>query len=130
MPAQRVPLNLLRLRGSIKKNPARLRERESEPVPKAVLGNPPKHLAKDERKCWRELISKAPYGVVGDCDSWAVEIASCLMAQYRRSRLDMPAARLNLLHSIMGRFGFTPADRSRISVPQPKKKNKFDDDWD
>jgi len=51
------------------------------------------------------------------------------MAEYRRSRLNMPAARLNLLHSIMGRFGFTPADRSRISVPQPEKTNKFDDDF-
>jgi len=129
MPAQRVPVNLLRLRGSIKKNPARLKARENEAVPKDVLGNPPKHLTKDERKCWRELTSKAPYGVIGTCDSWEVEIASCLMAQYRRSRLDMPAARLNLLHSIMGRFGFTPADRSRISVPQPEKKNKFDDDF-
>ncbi len=129
MPANRVPINLLRLRGAIKKNPARLKERESEPVPKAALGDPPGHLAKDERKCWRELISKAPYGVIGDCDAWEVEIASCLMAQYRRSRLDMPAARLNLLHSIMGRFGFTPADRSRISVSQPEKTNKFDDDF-
>ena len=129
MPANRVPLNLLRLRGAIQKNPARLKERESEPVPKAALGDPPGHLAKDERKCWRELISKAPYGVIGDCDAWEVEIASCLMAQYRRSRLDMPAARLNLLHSIMGRFGFTPADRSRVQVPEQKSKNRFDDDW-
>ena len=37
-------------------------EAESEPVPKAALGDPPGHLAKDEKKCWRELISKAPYG--------------------------------------------------------------------
>ncbi len=129
MPTHRVPLNILRLRGADKKNPARLKERKNEAVPKAALENPPGHLAEDESKCWREFTRKAPYGVIGDCDAWEVEIASCLMAQYRRSRLDMPAARLNLLHSIMGRFGFTPADRSRISVPQPKKKNKFDDDW-
>ena len=127
MPAQRVPLNILRLRGAAKKNPARLKMRESEPVPKATLGDPPGHLAEDESKCWREFTGAAPYGVIGDCDAWEVEIASCLMAQYRRSRLDMPAARLNLLHSIMGRFGFTPADRSRISVPPSEKTNKFDD---
>ena len=129
MPANRVPVNLLRLRGSIKKNPARLKERENEPVPKAVLGKPPKHLTSNERKCWRELTSKAPFGVLSDCDAWSVEMASCLMAQYRQSREDMPAVRLNLLHSIMGRFGFTPADRSRISVSQPEKTNKFDDDF-
>jgi len=129
MPALRVPLNILLLRGAAKKNPARLKERESEPVPKAPLGDPPEHLAEDESKCWREFTSKAPYGVIGDCDGWEVEIASCLMAEYRRSRLDMTAARLNLLHSIMGRFGFTPADRSRVQVPEKKSKNRFDDDW-
>lgn len=37
------------------------------------------------------------------------------------------AARLNLLHSILGRFGFTPADRSKINVPTTKPINKFDD---
>jgi len=128
MPAPRVPTNLLRLRGAAKKNPARMKLRENEAIPKAALGNPPKHLSKDERKCWRELTGMAPYGVVSDCDAWEVEIASCLMAEYRRSRLDIPAARLNLLHSILGRFGFTPADRSRVSVPKPEEKNPFDDD--
>ncbi len=129
MPAHRVPTNILKLRGADKKNPSRIKERENEPVPKASLGNPPKHLTKDEKKCWRELTRTAPYGVIGDCDAWEVEIASCLMAEYRRSRLDIPAARLNLLHSIMGRFGFTPADRSRVQVPKPEEKNPFDDDW-
>jgi len=128
MPAQRIPLKILKLRGADRKNPARIKERENEPVPKAALGDPPKHLTKGERKCWRELVRKAPYGIIGDCDAWEVEIASSLMAKYRRSRLDIPEARLNLLHSIMGRFGFTPADRSRISVPQPKEKNPFNDD--
>jgi phage terminase small subunit len=128
MPANRIPLNILRLKGADKKNPARIKARENEPVPKAVLGDPPNHLSKGERKCWRELVRAAPYGVIGDCDAWEVEIASCLMAEYRSDRAAITATRLNLLHSIMGRFGFTPADRSRVQIPQPKSKNPFDDD--
>jgi len=128
MPANRVPLNILRLKGSDKKNPSRIKERENEPVPEKALGEPPKHLTKGERACWRELTMTAPYGVIFDCDAWSVEMASCLMAEYRSDRAAITATRLNLLHSILGRFGFLPADRSRVQVPQPKKKNKFDDD--
>jgi hypothetical protein len=116
------------LRGADKNHPARLKERENEPVPKAALGNPPRHLSAAERKCWRELTRSAPYGVISDCDAWEVEMASCLMAEYRADRAAMPASRLNLLHSILGRFGFTPADRSRVQVPEQKEKNPFDDD--
>jgi len=128
MPANRIPTNLLILKGADKKNPARLKARENEPVPKAAIGKPPNHLDKAQRKCWRELVSKAPDGVICDCDAWELEIASCLMAEYRGDRLGMKAARLNLLHSILGKFGFSPAERSKVSVPQPKKKNPFDDD--
>ena len=127
MPQQRVPTNILKLRGADKKNPARMKDRENEPVPKGVLGEPPRHLSRDEKKCWREMVRTAPFGVIGDCDAWEVELASCLMAEYRADRGGMPASKLNLLHSIMGRFGFTPADRSRVSVPPPKGKNPFDD---
>jgi hypothetical protein len=129
MPQPRVPTNLLKLRGSFKKNPSRLKARENEPVPKAPLGDPPPHLGKDEVKCWRELVRTAPYGVIADCDAWSVELAVCLMAEFRRSGSEMPASRLNLLHSILGRFGFNPADRSRFSVPAKETKNPFDDDF-
>lgn len=127
MPQNRVPTNILKLRGADKRNPKRIKERENEPVPNTKLGNPPKALNKEERACWRELVKKAPYGVFGDCDSWEIELAACLMAEYRSGRAAMVTSRLNLLHSILGRFGFTPADRSKISIPKQKKKNPFDE---
>lgn len=129
VPQNRVPSNVLRLRGADKKNPKRLRDRENEPVPKAAIGKrPPAHLNREERRCWRELVRAAPYGVIGDCDAWEVEMAARLMAQYRESGAEMPASRLGLLHSILGRFGFTPADRSKVQVPKPDPVNPFDDD--
>jgi hypothetical protein len=60
--------------------------------------------------------------------AWSVELASCLMAQYRADRAAMPASRLGLLHSVLSKFGFNPSDRSRVQVPKPKSKNPFDDD--
>jgi hypothetical protein len=129
MPAPRVPTSILKLRGADKKNPARIKERENEPVPKASLGGPPRHLNTEERRCWRELVRTAPYGVLADCDRWEVELASCLMAQYRADRAAMPASRLGLLHSVLGKFGFNPSDRSRVQVAKPKADNPFDDDW-
>ncbi len=126
MPNPRTPTRILKLRGAIKKNPKRFINRKNEPVPNAPLGDPPNFLSDDERTCWLEFTSKAPFGLLSDCDGWEVEMASCLMAEYRSSRATMQAARLNLLHSILSRFGFTPADRSKISIPKPDEDSKWD----
>ncbi len=130
MPKPRVPTNLLRIKGANKINPARLKVRENEPKPTKPLGNPPKHLSADVRKCWRELVKFAPDGVFVDCDAWAVEIAAVLMAEFRADTSSFNAARIARLDSLLGRFGITPADRSRVTAIQPKKINRFDDDFD
>ena len=83
----------------------------------------------DLRKCWRELVRFVQDGVFADCDAWAVEIASVLMAEFRADTGAFNAARIARLDSLLGRFGITPADRSRVTAIQPEKKNRFDDDW-
>lgn len=129
MPRPRVPTNLLRIKGADKVNPARLKVRENEPKPAKPLGNPPKYLSADQRKCWRELVGFVQDGVFADCDAWAVEIASVLMAEFRADTGAFNAAKIARLDSLLGRFGITPADRSRVTAIQPEKKNRFDDDW-
>ena len=129
MPRPRVPTNLLRIKGADKINPARLKKRENEPKPTKPLGVPPKHLSADQRKCWRELVRFVQDGVFADCDAWAVEIASVLMAEFRADTGAFNAARIARLDSLLGRFGITPADRSRVTAIQPEKKNRFDNDW-
>jgi len=126
MPQPRVPTNILKLRGAAKKDPARMKKRGNEPKPKGPLGEPPKHLTRDQKKCWRELIKAAPKGVFADCDAWAVEIASVLMAEFRENTAGFNAARLARLDSLMGRFGIVPADRSRVMIPIQEEKNPFD----
>ena len=130
MPQPRVPTNLLKLRGADKKNPARMEKRGNEPKPTGPLGSVPKHLTANQKKCWRQLVKIAPPGVFADCDSWAVEIASVLMAEFREDTAGFNAARLARLDSLLGRFGIVPADRSRVMLPIQEEKNRFDFDDD
>ena len=51
------------------------------------------------------------------------------MAEFRADTGAFNAARIARLDSLLGRFGITPADRSRVTAIQPEKKNRFDDDW-
>ncbi len=80
------------------------------------------------KKCWREIVKLSPDGVFGNSDRWAAEIASQLMAEFRRDPVEFTAAKLARLDSLLARFGFTPSDRTKIQVPPTKPKNKFDDE--
>jgi len=128
MPQPRIPTNILKLRGADKKNPGRMKKRGREPKPNGPLGSPPKHLTAEQKICWRELVRITPLGIFSDCDAWAVEIASVLMAEFREDTASFNAARLARLDSLLGRFGIVPADRSRVMLPIKEEKNPFDDD--
>ncbi|MDJ0806440.1 MAG: hypothetical protein QNJ78_06355 [Gammaproteobacteria bacterium] len=123
-----LPKNVHILKGTGKKNPDRMRKRENEPEPKKPLGRPPPRLTAGQKKCWRELQKIVPDGVLGDCDAWAVELACVLMDEFRTNPLEFSAAKLTRLEALLGKFGMTPADRAKISVPKGREKNRFDDD--
>lgn len=127
MARPRTPTNVLKLRGADKVHPERMKERADEPKPKSPLGSAPRHLNDAARKCWNEIKRLAPEGVFGNCDRWAVEIAAVLMAEFREMPLEMPAARLARLDALLGRFGMTPADRSKVTALPSPKKSRFDD---
>ncbi len=124
----RTPTNILKLKGAHKKNPARFIDRENEPVNTKPLRDPPEHLKLDEQEAYKEIVLLTIPGVLGEADSLAVEEAARLLVICRGQRNDPPmAAERRLLFCYFGQLGMLPADRSKISVPQPKKKNKFDD---
>ena len=121
----RTPSKVLEMRGAFDKNPQR--KRSDEPKPKAGLGNPPKQLAPGAKAVWKELAKHAPEGVFGDSDRIAVEIASVLLAEFREDPAEFSAARMARLDSLLGRFGMTPADRSKVVVDKGGEK---EDPWD
>lgn len=121
----RTPTNILKLRGAEKNHPERLKERENEPVNVNPIGRPPTWLTTVERKAWRMIIKTCVDGVLGEADRLAVAVASQIAAMCMTGTADHQDRTLLLRY--LGQFGMTPSERSKISVPQEKPKNKFDD---
>src|ERR1035437_9272971 len=126
MPQPRVPTAKLEARGAYLKHPERKRARKNEPQPTGELGDPPKHLDRDEKAAWIYVASILPPGVAKNSDRVAMERAACLLVACRKRRAN--SAEQNLLKGYLRDFGMTPADRSRLSASQPEKPKN--DPWD
>lgn len=124
MARPKTPTNILALRGAYKKHPERKPEAGTEPEPRGAVGEPPEHMAADAKAVWHELVGLACPGVLGDSDRFLVEIVSTLMAEFRRGGVDengkslFSDAKLSRLQAGLGQLGMTPADRSKVKVPQ------------
>ena len=125
MPKPRTPTNLLELKGAFKKNPNRARPEEPEPT--AGLGNAPKRFDKDHKAIWKELSEQFEMCNLGNSDRVALEALCSLVAEFREALRDFTAAKLGKMLSLIGLFGGTPADRSKISVGKKKGGNAFAD---
>jgi len=122
MARPRTPTATLKLKGSFKTHPERLKARAGEPKPSGILGDPPEDFKPNEKAAWFELSSIAPPQVLTNADRWSVELACKIMARFRSGgvggRDGITTSELAQLVQLLGRMGMTPADRSRISVPQ------------
>ena len=131
MSRPRTPTRVLEARGAFRKNPQR--RRDGEPECTDPLGAPPEHLAEGEARCWHELAENAPVGVLTRSDRHSVEVAACLLAEFRVDRAAFNAARISKLQTLLGSFGMNPSDRASLSIPKPKAENpfaEFDRSWD
>lgn len=139
MARPRTPTNILKLKGADKKNPARMKDRENEPVDPNPIGDPPEHLNKHEKAAWHEIISTTMPGVLVRSDRIALEMAACLLTKLRGQKrirnsrgkmvIDRPGpADKTQFFRYLSHFGMMPADRARISIPKEPEKNPFDDD--
>ena len=72
----RTPTNILKLKGADKKNPARFKDRENEPVNVHPIGKPPTWLNAKEQKAWAMIVKECIAGVLGEADRLAVAVAS------------------------------------------------------
>lgn len=106
---------LLELRGTFDHNPKR--RRPIGPKSPEGVGEPPACLTETEAVCWREAVGNAPAGVLTSADRWLVEIAARLMARLRSEGLaGLRTVELAALTGALGKLGWTPADRSRVST--------------
>jgi hypothetical protein len=122
MARPRTATAILQLKGSYKKHPER--KRKNEPIPTGPLGDPPKFLSKGEKAAWLDLASIIPPGVLMNSDRWAVEIAVRIMAKVRDpkggigGKFGASVGEVAQMNGLLSRMGMTPADRSKVGVPE------------
>lgn len=132
MPKPRVPTNILKMRGSDKKHPDRMKLRENEPVSDKSISKPSKYLSAIEKKAFKEIVKSAIDGVLCESDTLAVEMAAQLLVKCRgllviNDEIIQPsAAERNLFFKYLGQLGMTPSERSRISIPKKHKSSVWD----
>lgn len=124
MSRPRTPTAILEQKGAFRKDPQRKEARKSEPRPTGELGDAPEHLSEAQKAIWAELSGICPPKVLTNADRWTVEIAVRLMAKVRDDSITN--GQLAQLIVCLSRMGMTPADRSKVGVPQsPEEESPF-----
>ena len=124
MARPRTPSNVLELRGAFKKDPQR--KRKNEPKPTGSIG----HFSAGPigaQEIWNELVLACPQNVLTNADRMALEIAVEYMRQFRQDPVGCPAERVKTLINLLARFGMTPSDRAKLSIPE--KNKEVEDPW-
>jgi hypothetical protein len=124
MSRPRTPTKLLELKGSFKKNPGRARS--DEPVVTESLGSVPGELSDAEIMAWNEIVAYSPMGVLTQADTIEVELAARLLAKIRADFENVNITGLRHLHTVLGKFGMNPSDRSKLGVEKEPVYNPFD----
>ena len=122
----RKPTKIHELSGAYKINPNR--RPVGEPKPDGKFSSEPSiWLSEMEVFCWRELQQKIPPQVLTNADDFLVEQTAVLLAISRsHGLLPMSSTDRGLLIRCLSQLGCTPADRSKIHIPEaPKKENSF-----
>ena len=128
MGSPRKPTALKQLQGTDKEHPGRINK--NEPVPERGIGPAVRpmcgsNLNQEEQAIWDEIVSISYTGVLGEADRIALEMMCRLVHEMRTDFTEMTAAKITQLSQLLGRFGMTPSDRTKIVVPKGEKKNPF-----
>lgn len=122
MARPRLPTNVHELKGSFKKDPARGRAREDEPVAVGELTDPPAEMPPEVAERWREVVGLAHKGVLCEVDALIVEQTAYLLHYLRETKWAVSPAVMVRYEACLGKLGMTPADRSKVSAFKPKGK--------
>lgn len=116
----RLPTAVLKESGALAHNAHRYADRKDELQVKDPLSPPPKHLSKEERAVWKELVDRTVPGVLKAGDEFIVELAACLIQERRDKKASF--AKANQLVSVLAQLGLTPAGRSMVKDPNAGKQ--------
>lgn len=123
MARPRTPTNVLELRGAYKKDPQR--KRKNEPKPAAGIGKFSDGPV-DLPEIWDEVVAQTVPGVMTVSDRIALEALCRLIADIRNNPAELSVGKITAMVSLLGRFGLTPADRSKVTIPEEKPEDEWD----
>lgn len=125
---KRVPTPVLEMRGRMS-IPRVAAAREGEPKCENEIGAAPAHLNAKQSAVWEEIKGFYPPNVLADVDRVAFEQLVVLVSNARAKRWKIPGSDHSRITTLLGLFGMTPADRSRVKVRQrgAKEKSAYDD---
>ena len=128
MARQPQPLEMAVLKGATKTHPGR--HKNAMPAPDIPIGKPPAYMSDDAVACWHEIVSKSPKGVLTGCDTFLLEQAANMMAEYRCLRThndielygpdSMDTTRINAMRTTFVALGFSPTARRELGAEPPK----------
>ena len=118
------PTALKELNGSARHDPQRINR--NEPKPARGIGPANSSLNEQQQAIWDEVVGISYAGVLGEADRIALEMMCRLIYEMRNDFEEMSAAKITQLSTLLGRFGMTPSDRSKIVIPKAEKKNPFE----
>jgi len=124
MPNVRKPLALKQIQGTDKDHKSR--QNQNEPTPTRGIGPSHSSLNEYEQEIWDEVVGISYRGVLGEADRIALEMMCRLIAEMRLNFEEMTAAKITQLSQLLGRFGMTPSDRTKIVIPKEQNINPFD----
>ncbi len=123
MAAPRKPLAKAAVEASAIKNPKRFKSR-TEPKPNGPLGAPPKWLADTEtsmaHSAWLLFQKEIPW--LTESHRMLVGMAANIQGRIMANQ-DVGVQAMNLLRQCLGQMGATPADASKITVPDGEEND-------
>ena len=129
------PTQILQLSGAIAKNPSRARTKE--PQPKGKIGACPTHLSAKHKAIWNQVVKNAADGVLTNQDRLALELVVMGLHDVRfgvkTEEADSSGNKVEVVKHVggaerdrvfkqLGKFGFTPSERSNVVGLGPEKK--------
>ena len=117
MARPRTPAGKAKATGAALKNPQRHRDR-AEPAVRQ-LGEPSTFLNEQGRAAWEAYRRELPW--LMESDRSMIEIACTVRAKLLAGE-DVGVTALSMLQSILSKLGGSPADRTKVAVPEEEKE--------
>ncbi len=129
MPRNKQPIELAALKGDVKKNPQRYRNRITKVEIFLKKGEYPESalLTEEEKNSWDFLVGICFPGLLTITDAPWLILTCELWAESRKTKGKFPVSRLNALKDCFNKLGFNPIERQKLAAMPLPKENEFDE---